>query len=713
MLNYTVTAQATQASAGDQVDQSTPSVTLVITADAGYTVNSSDFSIGDTLPAEIDNVVFANSSPTTVVCVVTFASTFIMPASNVSLPIDIDGQAVLIDSTTLGSVEISGDNLNPNTSSTSYSITSGVGDTDIIAIQIDADAGYHFEAVPQVSFSSTQVPGDYTIFNTSTTVSGGKIVSYYFNVMYNRSLAGNVAGDEIRVVGTAVGTFVPSLKYYSYVVAENFGTLVTAGVYSTQPGDKQLTLAIYGDVGAEFTIDISKNGGATTNVVTSQAITFASGYAKPVISMPSASAGDYYDITLSGDIDSGFAQPNPIRINVLDHIVYSISVAPIAGYTITSGGITSVSGPQGFVIDADLISTSIKGFFKVTKDDGANIALQLFPTWGGNVTGLDEDTNGGTEVLYKKGITVLGNGTNELTISLSALITKFGNADVSSVLTLSTDLNATPVTSDITTSVSDGGSVSIPLTGNAVDADGDPLTPSIVTQPVNGTVVLNGFGFTYTHTANNTNPDQFSYQVVDGLGAVSNVSTVDISVAGSNPSGVTLEGGSGLYRMFIDVGTAASTTTITFNAKTKPARVQLQYNNSVVADSLFVGDNLTDSNRAATETQLIDEHPIYQFMYTTSIGNGSLYGQANYWNNSKPATALTWASTDIAPTGNVRTTQANWGGQLGVETAAGIDSADGNIVISYTKPAGGVTSAMLVIHGIVGSDWEVTDITVT
>ena len=58
MLNYTVTAQATQASAGDQVNQSTPSVTLVITADAGYIVNSSDFSIGDALPAEIDNVVF-------------------------------------------------------------------------------------------------------------------------------------------------------------------------------------------------------------------------------------------------------------------------------------------------------------------------------------------------------------------------------------------------------------------------------------------------------------------------------------------------------------------------------------------------------------------------------------------------------------------------------------------------------------------------------
>lgn len=695
------------------MNQSTPSVTLVITADAGYIVNSSDFSIGDALPAEIDNVVFTNSSPTTVVCVVTFAPTFIMPANDVSLPIDIDGQAVLLDSTTAGSVEISGDNLNPDSSTIPYSITSGVGDTNIIAIQVDADTGYHFEAVPQVSFSSTQTPGDYTILNTSTTVSSGKIISYYFNIMYSRSSAGDVSGDEIRVVGAAVGTFVPSLKYYSYVVEEAFGNLVTAGVYSTQPGDKQLTLAIYGDVGAEFTIDISKNGGAATNVVTSQAITFAGGYAKPVISMPSASAGDYYDITLSGDIDSSFAQPNPIRINVLDHTVYSISVAPIAGYTITAGGITSVSGPQGFVIDTELINTTIKGFFKVTKDDGADIALRLFPTWGGNVTSLDEDTNGGTGILYSKGITVLGNGTNELTISLSAAVTKFGNADVNSVLTLSTDLNATPVTSDITSSVSDGGSVNIALSGNATDADSDTLTPSIITQPVNGTVVLNGFGFTYTHTANNTNPDQFTYQVTDALGAVSNVSTVDITVAGSNPSGVTLEGGSGLYRMFIDVGAAASTTAITFNAKTKPARIQLQYNNNIVADSLFVGDNLTDSNRSATETQLIGEHPIYQFMYTTGVGNGPLYGQPNYWNNSKSATIRTWAATDIAPTGNVRTTQANWGGQLGVETASGVDSADGNIVISYTKPTGGVTSAMLIIHGIVGSDWEVTGITVT
>lgn len=711
MLNYTVSSSTTSALAGAQVDGVTPTISLIITANEGYTVNSSDFSIGDALPPEIDSVVFANSSPTTIVCEVTFASSFVMPIGNVSLPIDIDGTAILINSTTTGTYEINGDNLNPDSTSTAYTIESEEGDNDIIAIQVNADTGYHFEEVPLLSFSACQVPSDYTIFNTSTIQSGGKIISYYFNIIYNRGVAGNVSGDLIRVSGNAVSIFEPANNYYSYQLPPGFGSLTSAGVYSTSPGDKQLLLQVFGDVGANVTVDIAKNGAAATNVVTGQAIA-ANGYTKIVIPMTGAFATDFYDITLSGDIDPSFVQPNPLRINIVAAISYDIDIDPIPGYTITPIGTTTVSGPSGLVVAEEQVNSTINAVFKITKDDGAEISLQAQPQWNNDVSNIDKTTNNGTDILFGKGIEITGNGTTEVYVTALATVTEFGTANVSSLISLTSDINANPVTTDLTASVLDGGTVSIPIGANATDADGDPMTAIIVTQPVNGTVVVDGFGFSYTHTATNSNPDGFTYKVSDGFGE-SNVSSVGITITGTDTSSLTPSGGSGLYRIYSDVGATASTINVTFDAGTNPARVQLVYGGNVVADSLFVGDNLTDSNRAAAISDLTTEQTLYQFAWVGTGGNGAFYGQSADWDVNKPIATITYATTDIASTGNVRTVQANWDGQLGIQTAAGVDSADGNVVLSYTKPVGGAETVLIFVTGIAGSDWDITNITVT
>ena len=710
MLNYTITSSTTSALAGAQVDGVTPTVTLTITADEGYLVNSSDFSIGDALPSEIDSVVFANSSPTTVVCVVTFAASFVMPIGNVSLPIDIDGVATLINSTTAGTYEINGDNLNPDSTSTAYTVVSEEGDNDIIAIQVNADTGYHFEEVPLLSFSACQVPSDYSIFNTSTIESGGKIISYYFNIIYNRGAAGDVSGDLIRVSGDAVGIFVPADNYYSYQLPSEFGSLTSAGVYSTSPGDKQLLLQVFGDVGADVTVDIAKNGAAATNVVTDQAIA-ANGYTKIVIPMTGALATDFYDITLSGDIDPSFVQPNPLRINIVADISFDIDIDPIPGYTITPGGVTSVSGPSGYVLDADLFNTEIRAVFKITKDDGADIALQVSPEWASDVTNIDKSTNNGTEIIFGKGIQIEGNGTKELYVTATGNITEFGTANVSSLISLTSTINASPVTTDLTTTVVSEGAVTINLTGSSTDADGDAMTPIIVTQPVNGTVEVVGFTFVYTHTADNNNPDGFTYKVTDGLND-SNVSSVAITIVGNSTASLTPSGGMGLYRVNADMGASASTIDVTFDSGTAPGRIQLIYNGTVVADSLFVGDDLTDSNRTAALANLATTQTLYQFGWVGTGGNGTFYGQDDSWNVTKPSVDASYSGGDVATTGDVRTTQANWNGQSGIQTAAGIDSADGNVVLSYTKPSGGTESILIYVYGITGSDWDITDITV-
>jgi len=483
-------------------------------------------------------------------------------------------------------------------------------------------------------------------------------------------------------------------------------------VYSILPGDNSFLLEIFGDVGADVTVDIAKNGAASTNIVTNQEIIRTDGRLKIPVDLAGTVDTDTFVITLSGDISPTFSQANPITININAAIIYDIDITPIPGYTITPIGTTTVSGPSGAVLGLEQINSTINAVFKITKDDGAVISLQAQPQWNNDVSNVDKATNNGTDILFSEGIQIAGNGTTEVYVTALATVTEFGTANVSSLITLTGDINADPVTTDLTASVSDNGTVSIPIGGNATDADGDPMTAIIVTQPVNGTVVVDGFGFSYTHTATNSNPDGFTYKVSDGFGE-SNISSVGITVTGVDTSSVTPEGEAGLYRIYSDVGATASTIEVTFDAGTKPARVQLVYGGSVVADSLFVGDNLTDSNRAAAIVDATTEQNLYQFNWVGTGGNGAFYGQTDAWDVNKPIATITYTTGDIASTGNVRTSQANWDGQLGIQTAAGVDSADGNVVLSYTKPVGGSETVLIFITGIVGSDWDITNITVT
>jgi VCBS repeat-containing protein len=69
--------------------------------------------------------------------------------------------------------------------------------------------------------------------------------------------------------------------------------------------------------------------------------------------------------------------------------------------------------------------------------------------------------------------------------------------------------------------------------GNDTDAQTDPLTAIVNTQPTNGTLTLNpNGGFTYTPTALYTGPDSFTYHANDGS-LDSNVVTVSITVGGT------------------------------------------------------------------------------------------------------------------------------------------------------------------------------------
>ena len=74
------------------------------------------------------------------------------------------------------------------------------------------------------------------------------------------------------------------------------------------------------------------------------------------------------------------------------------------------------------------------------------------------------------------------------------------------------------------------------LIGNDVDPDGDPLTIIAITDPANGTAVLNPDGsVTYTTDPGHSGADSFDYTISDGRGGT-DTATVDIDVVGLLPS---------------------------------------------------------------------------------------------------------------------------------------------------------------------------------
>ena len=89
---YTITQSTFEAESGENISGGGNStVTLVIAPTAGYAISSGNFTTQN-LPAEVDSVVFSQAG-VNINALVTFAAGFIMPATDITLLIDIDGTA--------------------------------------------------------------------------------------------------------------------------------------------------------------------------------------------------------------------------------------------------------------------------------------------------------------------------------------------------------------------------------------------------------------------------------------------------------------------------------------------------------------------------------------------------------------------------------------------------------------------------------------------
>ncbi|MEL7182077.1 MAG: Ig-like domain-containing protein, partial [Pseudomonadota bacterium] len=98
-------------------------------------------------------------------------------------------------------------------------------------------------------------------------------------------------------------------------------------------------------------------------------------------------------------------------------------------------------------------------------------------------------------------------------------------------------VNAPPVAVDDVAQITGGGPVTVAVLANDSDPEGDALSVTAITQPTNGTAVLNGNGtLTYTPNGGFSGLDSLTYTLTDANGAT-DTATVTFDVAQpSNPA---------------------------------------------------------------------------------------------------------------------------------------------------------------------------------
>ena len=177
----------------------------------------------------------------------------------------------------------------------------------------------------------------------------------------------------------------------------------------------------------------------------------------------------------------------------------------------------------------------------------------------GNVLGNDTDVDGDTlEVIGNtdpsNGTVVVNpdgsyeytpnenfNGTDSFTYTVSD---GNGGTDTATVDLTVGAVNDEPLAQDDTATTDFESDVTIPVLGNDTDVDGDTLSVTDVTDPANGSAVINADGtITYTPDAGFSGEDSFSYTVSDGNGGT-DTATVTVSVA-ENPRDGRVEGTGG------------------------------------------------------------------------------------------------------------------------------------------------------------------------
>jgi len=305
--NYTFTNIQYTIPEGDNVSVFYPTAQITIAPNSGYTATAADFSLDPTFSDNaVQSVVFTQDG-LNVLCTVTFNTGFIMPSSNVTIPLCVIGEgnvnALPISGTFTANVN-AGVIGNGTEADTPYS-ASGLEGTEVSLFtrSYSAPSGMFIaSSAPQMVVGNQS---NYNFETTNTFDALGNITTISYDFKYLFPGVG-VSGDKIDIKG--INVYALRLPQLSEVTG-----------YSTLPvfmrfSGGNFSWNVFGVDGASFSA--SMTDGVDTVTIATNAIIGTGGISSQVIEFPTYSGTTYKDwtLTLTGDLQSPFLQANPATI---------------------------------------------------------------------------------------------------------------------------------------------------------------------------------------------------------------------------------------------------------------------------------------------------------------------------------------------------------------------------------------------------------------
>lgn len=455
--NYTASGVTFNETAGVNVSILHPSATIVLTPDPGYTLTASSFSAITPLPSNISGLTFQQSG-TNVNAIATFTNPFTMPQSNVSIPLCINGQAVLKMYSISGSITNNICNISGSLP-TSYSGSGNFNTTaTLLTIPVNAIDGYYFPTQPTLTVT-TGNNNSYTITSSNSFDGDGNLIGVQFNLNYKFPDA-NVSGNIITLNACAYEIYVPSIEITNYSI--NTATIIEAG--------ETRVMQVFGNEGAVFTV--SMNG---TNLVTNVVMGATGVYSFPIV-FPAVTANTTYTITLSGDLASPFLPQNPFTIQqrvatlVTLDVLFNSGIAAVTPVvkSFTAFG-SPIPGEDAFIINFPWSITPSPALTGNKK-----LVLSAQPT-DANWSNLNPLTNGGTSIFPVASIS-LENPAVSGTITVTGNVETYGGSSMTTTLDLTSLLRIIDSPTISTTVISNITGTSASSGGNAISDNGSSIT---------------------------------------------------------------------------------------------------------------------------------------------------------------------------------------------------------------------------------------------
>ena len=465
MNNYTVSPFTADIAEGSNLPST---VVLTITPEPEYVVSASEFSIGESLPAQLSNPVFADTtSPgelsNTVTLTLTTDPSYTVPGNDVEFLVDIDGDAQpwdANDGSNSNAVDLTGtfvfeeDNnytttFTAETGFTSTATTfngydgfvvSGTGKTaDRVvkagSITINAASGYYFNKglVSNLNYGFTK-----NAISTSTNRATPDVDGYQTSIktdVFFSTERGLILSDEAVALFGAQATTKTVLT--NVITGAEFGPEVapTAGDYRK--------ITIYGSGGASVSLAL-RDGNGVAQPGYPKTITIPGDHAlgshefyHEIPELKSSSPASYtFNMTANSGTTIQSGVPNNYRINQYPNITLTIS------YDL--GGIRDVTLPADITFTGPALESGVNLDYRDDFDSQVEFELRLVktvgswvsvasPTWDASVmSNSDGDRNGGTYFTALKCTAALENGNRDLVLRGTFILDSFGISDVAS-----------------------------------------------------------------------------------------------------------------------------------------------------------------------------------------------------------------------------------------------------------------------------------------